>query len=298
MRKIKASVIIPVFNQINSLLVCLKFFAYQTLEPTSYEVIVVDDGSQDDLKNLDSCSKLFEQLPYTIKIIHQNNKGRAIARNTGVKYAEADCIVFCDGDRFPENDFLEKHILHHKKFKNTAVFGKPYDFFGDYNKLDIVNFDTIHKYSRTPQYYDKIIKLYKPNMYTESDIAWISFLVGNSSMMKDTFINVGGFSDDFKSWGFEHYDLALRLMNNNIQIMHDRTINNYHIPHKRPESFYKKSILESIKVLSNKHKDKSIGLLKDFLFGEISLQDFEKQYSKGEICTIEDQTPIYYTVLK
>lgn len=51
-RKMKASVIVPVYNQYDALLKTLYAFSVQSSKKENYEVIVVDDGSTDETSSL------------------------------------------------------------------------------------------------------------------------------------------------------------------------------------------------------------------------------------------------------
>lgn len=75
---LKASVIIPVFNQTERLIFTLKALEKQTFKG-NFEVIVVDDGSSVPVENI-----LYNtSFNYDLKIITQPNQGQAKARNTG-----------------------------------------------------------------------------------------------------------------------------------------------------------------------------------------------------------------------
>ena len=145
----KASIILPVYNQVESLLLCLKYFSNQNIPSNLYEVIIVDDGSEDELKYYDSSSSVFSQNAFKIKVIHQKNAGRSVARNIGVENASSECIIFFDGDRLPAADFVSKHIRHHQNYENSAVFGIPSDYFGLKSHIENMDFEKIIKFSRT-----------------------------------------------------------------------------------------------------------------------------------------------------
>lgn len=93
------SIILPAYNVANYLDDCLKSVISQTY--TNTEIIVVDDGSTDDTarKADDWLSK-----DGRIHVIHQKNGGLSAARNTGLRYAQGEFILFVDpDDRIDEN---------------------------------------------------------------------------------------------------------------------------------------------------------------------------------------------------
>lgn len=84
------SVIIPTYNRA---LKC-KFAVESVLSQThaNVEVLVIDDGSQDNSREI--LSKLDRQVRY----IYQKNQGVTAARNTGLKLANGEYIAFLDSD--------------------------------------------------------------------------------------------------------------------------------------------------------------------------------------------------------
>jgi glycosyltransferase involved in cell wall biosynthesis len=93
------SVIIPVYNSRDTIVECI-ISVLSELEGNSYrwELIIVNDGSTDD--SFDIINKHISNLSCfsNIKLIHQNNGGVAVARNTGIKASEGEYIAFNDSD--------------------------------------------------------------------------------------------------------------------------------------------------------------------------------------------------------
>ena len=96
------SIIIPVYNQANKLSRCLESIIKQTYN--DYEVIVVNDGSTDDLLNR---IKNYELRITNFKVINQENKGSNPARNRGAREAKGEYLLFCDADIIMEPKMLE-----------------------------------------------------------------------------------------------------------------------------------------------------------------------------------------------
>jgi glycosyltransferase involved in cell wall biosynthesis len=281
MTKKCVSIIIPTYNQNASLNATLNFFNQQTYQSDLFEVIVVDDGSDHPAEEyIGSCNKEFD---YSVKFIRQSNKGRANARNTGIYNAQGKVLIFNDADRFPHCDFISKHMEHFSENDNVnskVVIGCSYDYFGSYNhpeKIVNLSLPDIHKRARKPVFYSKITSLFNKNNYAESSIRWISYLVGNSSVKRADVVRIGYFDDSFSTWGAEHFDLAIRMVEQNYEFYLCEAAINYHIPHKREANFYKTNIESSVKMLVEKYSNEKYSYLKDFLFGDISLQELEKQ---------------------
>lgn len=99
----KLSVIVPVYNAENELKKSIESILSQTEK--NIEIILVDDGSSD--KSLYIC-KEFEKKDGRIKVIHQENSGVSVARNTGIGVATGEYIGFVDSDDWIELNMYER----------------------------------------------------------------------------------------------------------------------------------------------------------------------------------------------
>ena len=86
----KISVIIPSWNRADRLAAALDSVRAQSLVP--HEVIVVDDGSTDNTREL--LSRHYPEVRY----LYQQNNGVSSARNTGIMAASGDWIALLDSD--------------------------------------------------------------------------------------------------------------------------------------------------------------------------------------------------------
>lgn len=93
------SIIIPCYNQVRFLKDAVAGLKLQDF--TNYEVIIVDDGSTEDV------SAIVSQWPW-IKLICQANAGVSSARNTGLSQARGEFVIFLDADDWFEPGFLTK----------------------------------------------------------------------------------------------------------------------------------------------------------------------------------------------
>jgi len=88
---VKVSVIIPTYNRSSLLKMAIDSVLIQSYE--NYEIIVVDDGSNDTTaKLIDSYAS--EKLRY----FYQKNRGRSAARNLGIEMAHGEYVAFLDSD--------------------------------------------------------------------------------------------------------------------------------------------------------------------------------------------------------
>ena len=97
-RALKLSIIVPVYNVEKFLPRCLDSLLRQGLEVGEYEVICVNDGSPDNSGAI--LAEYEAKHPEVFKVITQENKGLGGARNTGMKAAQGEWIVFVDSDDY------------------------------------------------------------------------------------------------------------------------------------------------------------------------------------------------------
>ncbi len=97
------SVIIPTYNRAGSILRSVNSVLKQSY--SDIEVIVVDDGSTDNTKDI-----LSAVSDKRLKYIYQENQGACVARNNGVSISTGDYIAFHDSDDEWHYDKLEKQI--------------------------------------------------------------------------------------------------------------------------------------------------------------------------------------------
>lgn len=96
------SIIIPVYNTEKYLPDCLNSVISQTYQ--DFEVILVDDGSQD--KSGFICNH-FAEKDTRIKVIHQKNEGVSKARYNGVLASKGEWAFFVDSDDYLPSDALD-----------------------------------------------------------------------------------------------------------------------------------------------------------------------------------------------
>jgi glycosyltransferase involved in cell wall biosynthesis len=98
----KVSVIIPCFNSQNTIQETIESVLAQTMQ--DFELIVVDDGSTDDTK------QILSDFGNRVKYLYRENGGQSAARNTGIRAAIGEFVAFVDSDDLWCPDKLEKQI--------------------------------------------------------------------------------------------------------------------------------------------------------------------------------------------
>lgn len=92
------SVIVPAYNASQTIESCLQALLDQSIPRDSYEVIVVDDGSNDNTVELAS--------RYPVRVLRQTHAGPATARNLGAKLAAGQYLLFTDSDCIPTREWI------------------------------------------------------------------------------------------------------------------------------------------------------------------------------------------------
>lgn len=105
---IKFSIIIPVYNCFSMLEGAIESVVKQP-EFEQIELILVDDGSTDGSSAI--CDEYAERFT-NIKVIHQENSGVSVARNSGIKCANGEWICFIDSDDYLLDDALTKFFKY------------------------------------------------------------------------------------------------------------------------------------------------------------------------------------------
>lgn len=138
------SVVIPVYNVKPYLERCVQSALRQTYK--DLQIILVDDGSND------GSSALCDQIALSdkrIRVIHQENQGLSEARNTGIRQATGEYIVFLDSDdEWLLNDGLEKLLQGDKSdlivYKRVDIWKKNrYHIAADYDIENIAQLPNI-----------------------------------------------------------------------------------------------------------------------------------------------------------
>ena len=81
----------------------------QTLDPATFEVVIVDDGSPDE--SAACLEELARAVPFCLRILrHGRNRGAAAGRNTAWRAAAAPVVAFTDDDCVPTPRWLEEGL--------------------------------------------------------------------------------------------------------------------------------------------------------------------------------------------
>lgn len=187
----KLSIIIPVYQTQDTIDRCIESILQQSF--TDYEIILVDDGSDDECSLL--CDK-YSQKYRRITTIHKKNGGLSDARNTGIKHSKGKYITFIDSDDAIQNYTLQALMDEINKYPETDVLEYPImERIGHPYKEQLLaftprNYNNCWEYWLNEQGYlhtyacNKIFRrclfknVYFPKGKTFEDVQTIPFLIG------------------------------------------------------------------------------------------------------------------------
>lgn len=97
------SVVIPVYNTSDDLIKrCIESLEKQCEAPA--EIILVNDGSGPE--TTECCNRMAKEHE-NIKVFHQSNSGVSVARNSGLKKAKDEWIMFVDPDDYTHSELIQ-----------------------------------------------------------------------------------------------------------------------------------------------------------------------------------------------
>ena len=126
----KVSIIVPVYNVEDCLSYCVDSLRQQTYK--NIEIILVDDGSTD--RSGEICDQ-HAQEDERVRVLHIENGGISNARNTGVKEASTDWIIFVDSDDYYDKRAVEYLVGLRDKY-GVELVATPVIEVRDYESKD------------------------------------------------------------------------------------------------------------------------------------------------------------------
>lgn len=225
----KVSIIIPIYNVEKFLSECLDSCINQTLK--DIEILCVND------KSPDNCSKILEEYSkkeVRIKVFnHEKNLGLASARNTGLKNATGEFVIFLDSDDLLTLDACENmynnavsnnsdlvvgdyytfsnfEIPTNKPTERNSAFVSLYEKFGDVTTAkDIIDKTDFIQFYQQITFMVVWMKLYRRSVFVENNIDAPPLRCAEDFIMVKNFLfhsNVVTFLNDIVMYYRRHPD--------------------------------------------------------------------------------------------
>lgn len=285
------SIIIPTYNKWRRLELTLLTLEKQDCDLNKFEVIVVDDGSADQTNQV--AIRFSEKTRLNFTYVRQENKGRAAARNLGVKNAKGDIILFLDDDRLVYGDYIREHlrIFEEEQDNRIVVLGKRLNLYMSqfekrYDKIReqvLEDPQSIFDRGRVEYYWRKVM-----GVFELPAIIWTIFTTGNVSMSAELLKEVNMFNESFKGWGLEDTELGYRLWKQGAKFYNNEKAVNFHIEHPRNKEQRKEDIERNHDLFYELHPEEPVRLFRQFVNGDISLEAFNARVSEEDTVDIEE----------
>lgn len=127
---LKLSVIIPVYRAEKYLKRCIDSILEQ--EYKNIELILVDDGSPDACPEI--CDQ-YQEKDNRVIVVHQQNSGVAVARNSGMRIATGDYITFVDSDDYIDKEMYAAMFERIEQYQCDVVMCDCVKEFGTHKEL-------------------------------------------------------------------------------------------------------------------------------------------------------------------
>jgi len=197
------SIVIPTYQRRASLERSMRALLGQTLPPDRFEVVVVVDGSTDGTLEMLSAFA----APYALRVVDQPNRGRAAARNAGLKMVVGQVVLMLDDDMEPEPGLLAAHLGAHASPQRVAVLGPVPVVLGQRARA-------VTRYVGV-KFNEHLAHLELPGTV----IGPRDFYSGNFSIQHETMLAIGLFDEDFAAYGNEDIEYCLRLLERGVQLI-------------------------------------------------------------------------------
>ena len=182
------SIIIPVYNNSEGLKQCLNALEKQTYPQDYYEIIVVDNGSEE---SLESVTSQFNNILWT----YESQSGSYAARNKGLTIAKGEIIAFTDSDCIPHKNWLENGLAKLLENGNCGIVG---------GKINIIYQNVQHPTS--VEIYEMINSLKQ-----DKNVEKFQAVTANLFTYRKVIETVGNFDSSLKSGGDVEWSYRVHL---------------------------------------------------------------------------------------
>lgn len=185
------SVLIATHRRRELLRRCLEALAKQTLAPEAFEVVIVDDGSNDGSAELVETMR----MPFEVRVLRRDKSGKPAALNAAIEAAAGPLCVFLDDDIIAAPELLSEHLAAHRRDPAALGIGRLIQVPPDSRDW------FAHAYAvQWNQRYDEL---------AHKALDWTDCYGGNMSAPRSLLREVGGFAEDLGA--IEDLEVGYRL---------------------------------------------------------------------------------------
>ncbi|MEO3946128.1 glycosyltransferase [Gorillibacterium sp. CAU 1737] len=240
----RVTVVIPTYNGSDLLKQTLLCLAHQDPDSPDFEVIICDDGSQDNTKQT-VCS--FEDR-LDLRYCYQPDLGfrAGAARNMGISLAKYEVCVLLDTGVLVGADFIRSVSQFHTRYRGSVCLGIVHGISqadkhpqlvrllrpmaeSDHPERCLTNrMLSVYPDARQKMLYDKYA-----NDLNRIHAPWLYYWTCMTSLETSLFEEVGLFDESFVGWGHEDLELGYRLWKAGIPFRSDSKVRALHLPHEQ-----------------------------------------------------------------
>jgi GT2 family glycosyltransferase len=199
------SVVVPTYNRRDIVRRSLETLFAQDYPSSRFEIIVVVDGSSDG-----TAEALKELRPDChFRVIEQENRGLAGARNTGYGEAKSDLVLFLDDDMHCDPGLVSAHVRAHKRFDAAVAFGALF-----------LSLDS--KANLASECFKREIGAFHLRHLRNPQVSWqlTECVFSNSSLPREMLVAAGGFDEQFRMR--EDLEMGIRLQKAGVRMEYVR----------------------------------------------------------------------------
>ena len=198
------SIVVSTYQRLPLLRRSLPTVLAQDLDPGAFEVLVVVDGSTDgSLEYLDSLVRTTGPsgiAPPPLRVVAQENRGLAAARNRGAREARGGIVLWLDDDAHASPQLARAHLERHGKEGGEGVVLGPFPLLPRARASFLS--------AGVARWADDLARRLA---CTDRAPAFTDCCFANASLPRSLWERTGGFDETFRRFGNEDYDYGLRL---------------------------------------------------------------------------------------
>jgi GT2 family glycosyltransferase len=196
----RISVVVPTYNRKAIVTRTVELLFAQDCPRDSYEIVTVVDGSKDG--SAEALQGM--RAPCEFRVLKQENRGLAGARNTGLGAARGEVVLFLDDDMLSDRGLVSAHLAAHHQQIGIACFGALF-------------LSSDSPPSLAAECFKREIGAAHLSLRDATDSTWLheDCVFSNSSVRRETLLNLGGFDESFRMR--EDLELGERLFKTGVR---------------------------------------------------------------------------------
>lgn len=244
---LSVEIIIPMYNE--EIVIIKTIESALNIDYEDYSVTIIDDGSTDN--SLQLVKSRFEDN-IRIKILNQQNKGKALALNNAISLSSSDIVICIDADTQIELNVIKKILPYFYNQEVAAVAGQ----IEVGNKRNLITYLQYVEYITTPNYERHVFQ-------HVNGILVIPGAIG--AFRRSVLVELGGYSNDTLT---EDNEMTLRLLSKNHIIRNAYDVKGYTEAPENLQAFIKQRVRWKVGSMQVLYKySNTIFKIKNKLFG-------------------------------